>query len=356
MTPSPLTTLVFDWGDTLMRVFPEYSGPMASWPQVEAVEGAAQALSALSEHYRLVVATNAGDSRSRQVRQALERVGLANFFHSIFTAAELGSRKPTPAFFTSLAGVLGAKPDQIAMIGDDYRADVLGATQAGWNAVWFNPAGKLAPGALPLYTLEVTTLTDLPAALQTQTLPDYRTCLAWLLEQPVSHSLLGHIHSVAATAYILAVWLRAAGQSVDPLLAHRGGLLHDLAKIKSLEKPPEQRMHHGELGARMLADRGEPVLAEITRRHPLFCLTQDTLRPSTWEQKLVHLADKLIEGSRLVTLDERITALRHRYAFDEARITASVPALEALQVEVCAALNLPAEEFIPKLRQTFLQG
>ncbi len=356
MDLSSLTTLIFDWGDTLMRVFPEYAGPMASWPHVEAVPGAAETLSTLADRYRLVVATNAGDSRSRQVRQALERVGLAHYFHSIFTAAELGSRKPTPAFFSALADVLGVKPDQVAMVGDDYRADVLGAYQAGWNAVWYNPTGKLAPGALPLYTLEVTSLNNLPAALEKPTLPVYRTCLAWLLEQPVSHSLLGHIHGVAATAYTLAVWLRAAGQTVDPLLAHRGGLLHDLAKIKSLEKPPDQRMHHGELGARMLADRGEPDLAEITRRHPLFCLTQDALRPTTWEQKLVHLADKLIEGSRLVPLEERITALRHRYAFDEARINASVPALEALLAEVCAALNLPVEEIIPRLRQAFLQG
>jgi putative hydrolase of the HAD superfamily len=29
--------LLFDWGDTLMRVFPEYVGPMAAWPKVEAM-------------------------------------------------------------------------------------------------------------------------------------------------------------------------------------------------------------------------------------------------------------------------------------------------------------------------------
>ena len=31
--------LLLDWGDTVMRVFPEYEGPMLTWPRVEAVEG-----------------------------------------------------------------------------------------------------------------------------------------------------------------------------------------------------------------------------------------------------------------------------------------------------------------------------
>jgi putative hydrolase of the HAD superfamily len=154
----------------------------------------------------------------------------------------------------------------------------------------------------------------------------------------------------------MAVWLRRAGENVDPLLVHRGGLLHDLAKLKHLDRPPEQRMHHGELGARMLADLGQPELAEITRRHPLFCLTQDALYPRTWEQKLVHLADKLIEGSRLVPLEERIAALRIRYAMDEARIIASLPALLALQGEVCAAIQLTEQDLIPNLRHTLLHG
>jgi len=34
-----IRALIFDWGDTVMRVFPEFSGPMAHWPRVEAVHG-----------------------------------------------------------------------------------------------------------------------------------------------------------------------------------------------------------------------------------------------------------------------------------------------------------------------------
>ncbi len=39
--------ILFDWGDTLMRVFPEYDGPMYAWPRVEAVEGTAEKTAAM---------------------------------------------------------------------------------------------------------------------------------------------------------------------------------------------------------------------------------------------------------------------------------------------------------------------
>ena len=49
----PIHTLVFDWGNTLMQVFPEYSGPMLEWPQIAPVKGIKTALTRLKPHYRL---------------------------------------------------------------------------------------------------------------------------------------------------------------------------------------------------------------------------------------------------------------------------------------------------------------
>ena len=129
-----LTTLVFDWGDTLMLNDLTQSGPMARWPKVSAVAGAAEALAQLKGRYHLAVAANAADSRSRDVRAALARVGLDSFFEAVFTSGELGSRKPDPAFFQSMQSVLGIEPSQAVMIGDDYRVDVLPDEWACRNA------------------------------------------------------------------------------------------------------------------------------------------------------------------------------------------------------------------------------
>lgn len=351
-----LTTLVFDWGNTLMVNFPQFSGQMVTWPEVAAVEGADQTLAALQSTFRLAVGTNAYESRShaRPVRQALARVGLERHFKAVFTAADLGSLKPDPAFFHGIEGILGCTPAQAAMVGDSYQDDVMGAHQAGWTAIWFNPGRAAAPGLLPLFDLEISHLADLPLALARAPLPSYEECLAWLLGQPTSANLLAHVQGVASVAYQLAVWLRAAGQPVDALLAHRGGLLHDLAKIKSMQRAPENRLSHGEWGARLLEDRGQPVLAEIARRHQLFSLLTPQTCPQTWEQKLVYFADKLVEGGRVASINERIAALRQRYPHDDQNITRTTPALLALRDEICSAAGLPPDELISRLRAAML--
>ena len=345
----PSTTLVFDWGDTLMQVFPQYTGPMSAWPEVEALPGAAQALAELKDKYKLVVATNAINSRSRQVRQALARAGLDDFFSAIFTARELGARKPALAFFHALQSVLHQEPRQLLMIGDSYRDDILGAQLAGWTTVWFNPSGKASPGLLPLHDLEITRWQELPSALASPRLPSYTTCLSWLQEQEIPYNLLDHVQGVAAAAYQLAVWLRAAGQAVDPLLAHRGGLLHDLAKLKAADR----RISHGELAGLMLKDRGYPQLAEIAHRHMLFSLIEPDTQPLTWEQKLVYFADKLIERGRLASLEERIAGLRQRYPQDSQQISAILPVLRTLENEICTAAGFPASELIQRLKASF---
>ena len=343
------TTIVIDWGDTLLREFPQYTGPMSTWPEVEALPGAAQALAELKDDYKMVVATNAVDSSSRQVRQALARAGLDHFFSAIFTAHELGARKPALAFFHALQSVLHQEPRQLVMIGDSYRDDILGAQLAGWTTVWFNPSGKASPGLLPLQDLEITRWQDLPSALASPRLPGYATCLSWLQKQEVPYNLLEHVQGVAAAAYQMAVWLRAAWQEVDPLLAHRGGLLHDLAKLKAANR----RISHGELAGLMLKDRGYPQLAEIAQRHMLFSLIEPDTQPLTWEQKLVYFADKLIERGRLASLEERIAGLRQRYPQDSQRISAILPVLKALEEEICTAAGFPPSELLQRLKASY---
>lgn len=348
-----IKTLVFDWGDTLMLNDPNQTGQMMNWPVLSAVDGAAPALKALAGRYHLVVATNAADSRSREVRTALSRVDLNGFFEAVFTSGELGFRKPSPAFFQAIQSVLGINSAQVAMIGDDYRSDILGAHQAGWRSIWYNPGGRCASGLLPLQDAEINRLEDLPALLENPFLPGYPTCLAWMQDQQLPHNLSAHVHAVAAAAYQIAIWLRSAGQNVDPILTHRGALLHDLAKIKAMERPPEQRMGHAELAARMLQDREEPLLAECARRHALFAILQPEITPRTWEEKLVYFADKLVEGSRMVGLDDRVASLRQRYPHDSTKIAAMAPALYTLQDELCSALGIPSSELVPRLKSAF---
>jgi phosphoglycolate phosphatase-like HAD superfamily hydrolase len=339
--------LVFDWGDTLMRVFP-YEGAMVHWPEVAAVEGADEALQQIARGYRLFVATNAGDSSASQVEQALARVGLDRYFERVFTMHELGSRKPEVNFYLTLAEQIGLSPSECVMIGDDLQADVLGALQAGWRAVWLNPSNLPFPGLRPLHHGDIAHLSELPAAIDDLSLPDYSTCLTWLAKTGCSHSLLAHVHTVAALSYQMALWIRARGHMVHVLLAQRGGLLHDLAKAAALQSAKHQ--DHGEMASRMLKAYDQPALAEIAGRHTLFRPLQSGHSPETIEQKLVFFMDKLVEGSRVVTIEERIYHLRQRYSLDPERLEALMPHLYAIQDELCDLAGFGPEELAPRLQ------
>jgi len=353
-----ITTLVFDWGDTLMHTIPGYLGAMVDWPRIAVVEDVSQALEQLSGRYRLVVGTNAADSTPAQVMAALDRGGLGKYFQKVFTAHELGGlRKPAVGYFHALQAALGEPAQHMLMVGDDYQVDVLGAYQAGWRTFWYNPAVRPCPGLAPLQDTDLYQMSDLPGAITRLRFPGWNTCHTWMSDRALPHSLVLHCYSVAAVAYLMAIWLRQNGEEVDPVLAHRGGLLHDLAKVSSAG-PGTPPANHGERAARLLTTYGQPELAQIARRHMLFSLNNPEERPQSWEEKVVYFSDKLVEGSGVVTFEERLEALRRRYQMEESThpISEIVPALENLQAEICQAIHLSPADLVPKLRSYLFKG
>ena len=131
--------ILFDWGDTLMRVFPEYDGPMVAWPKVEAMPHAEEVLSELHSRSLLAVATNAADSDEAEIRAALERVGLAKHIDRIYCYRRLGHKKPSKEYFKAILADLGLEAGHVIMVGDDFDADVIGANNSGLRAIWYNP-------------------------------------------------------------------------------------------------------------------------------------------------------------------------------------------------------------------------
>jgi len=145
---SPLRTqraLLFDWGDTLMRVFPQYPGPMSTWPQVAAMPHAHRTLAALYPAYTLCLATNAADSTETEIRAALARVGLDPYLDHVYCYRKIGYKKPLPEFYAFILEDLNLSPSQTVMIGDDYDSDMLGALRFGLHAVWLSSGPSTQP-------------------------------------------------------------------------------------------------------------------------------------------------------------------------------------------------------------------
>jgi HAD superfamily hydrolase (TIGR01509 family) len=130
--------LLFDWGDTLMRVFPEFDGPMAAWPKVEVMPYANQVLAELRIRSALALATNAADSEEAEIRAALARVGLDKLLDKVYCYRKIGHKKPSKEFFEYILADLRIKESQAIMVGDDFEADVVGANKCGIRAIWYN--------------------------------------------------------------------------------------------------------------------------------------------------------------------------------------------------------------------------
>jgi putative hydrolase of the HAD superfamily len=133
-----IRAVIFDWGDTVMRDFPEMPGPMFTWPHVELVPGILPVLTHASSHYICVIATNAGCSDTEAMRRALQRLDVEQYFHHFFSSKDLGFEKPDPRFFHAIANSLGVDKNDCVMIGNSYEKDIHGAHVAGMRTVFFN--------------------------------------------------------------------------------------------------------------------------------------------------------------------------------------------------------------------------
>ena len=131
-----LEAVVFDWGNTLMRVL-AFEGPMAHWPQVTLIPGVKEVLATLAGRVVCGVASNAGDSDAELMGQALARVGIRQYFDHLWTSKELGATKPELDFFRGVLARLALPPWACVMVGDDYEKDIWPARVVGMRAVWF---------------------------------------------------------------------------------------------------------------------------------------------------------------------------------------------------------------------------
>lgn len=90
---------------------------------IELLDGVEETLQALSEKYRIVVATK-GDLLDQE--RKLKKSGIEHYFHHI----EIMSEKKTPDY-EKLINHLDIKPDEFLMIGNSIKSDVLPVLEIG---------------------------------------------------------------------------------------------------------------------------------------------------------------------------------------------------------------------------------
>ncbi len=89
------------------------------------------------EGYNLGLVSN----RSTPCQEECQQLGLLEYFDFAYVAAEVDAWKPDPRIFDRALEITGSSPQRTIYIGDNYFADVLGAKNAGLQAVLLDPNG-----------------------------------------------------------------------------------------------------------------------------------------------------------------------------------------------------------------------
>jgi putative hydrolase of the HAD superfamily len=111
----------------------------------EPIEGALNAVRAVSRRYPLGLISDTGVSPGSSLRALLDRHGFTECF-SVFTFSDqVGVAKPERPMFETTALLLGVRPEELLHIGDLERTDIAGAKAMGARAALFLGDHKPAP-------------------------------------------------------------------------------------------------------------------------------------------------------------------------------------------------------------------
>ena len=108
-------------------------------------------------NYDLFVVTN-GLVKLQKTRIINSKI--ATYIKDIIVSEEVGEAKPNPKIFNSLLKKHNINPDNVVMVGNSLKKDVVGAKNAKIKSIWYNKNGKINElGIFPDY--EIRDLLDL---------------------------------------------------------------------------------------------------------------------------------------------------------------------------------------------------
>ncbi len=102
------------------------------------VPGAKELLDHLASDFKLHIITN-GFPETQAYK--MEHSGLTPYFDVIVTSEGSGHAKPDRKIFDHALKLAKATKEESIMIGDDLAVDIVGARNAGWAQIFYNPQG-----------------------------------------------------------------------------------------------------------------------------------------------------------------------------------------------------------------------
>lgn len=107
-----------------------------------AYEGTIDMIAGLAADHKLGIITNG--SPDLQWRK-MQITGLDTYFvpESLVISENIGMAKPHPSVYAAALKGMNVRPGDALMVGDNYRADYLGARACGLDAIWYVPDSEM---------------------------------------------------------------------------------------------------------------------------------------------------------------------------------------------------------------------
>lgn len=152
------------WTQATQQQFDEWAENIAQHCYHEAQESIAEAmpvLESLSKQFPLMLVSNFYGNIDEVVRD----LGIRHFFKGIIESAVVGIRKPNPTLFRLGVDALELEAEQVLVVGDSLKKDILPAHSLGCATAWMQGPGWTEDENdaidIPADTCRLTSLTQL---------------------------------------------------------------------------------------------------------------------------------------------------------------------------------------------------
>lgn len=109
------------------------------YDEIEMVDGIEDLLLYLSDKYKIFTASN-GIYEMQENR--LKKSNLDKYFDKIFVSDKIGFEKPDKKFFQKIMYLTKFSNDDLIMIGDSIKSDIIGAKNSKIKSIYFNKEDK----------------------------------------------------------------------------------------------------------------------------------------------------------------------------------------------------------------------
>ena len=109
------------------------------YDEIEMVDGIEDLLLYLSDKYQIFTASN-GIYKMQENR--LKKSNLDKYFNEIFVSEKIGYEKPDKKFFKKIMDITKFSNDDLIMIGDSIKSDIIGAKNSKIKSIYFNKEDK----------------------------------------------------------------------------------------------------------------------------------------------------------------------------------------------------------------------